>query len=43
MDSDGDGITDDKDACPQAAEDKDGFQDEDGCADLDNDKTASRT
>ena len=38
VDSDGDGITDDKDACPQAAEDKDGFQDEDGCPDLDNDQ-----
>jgi outer membrane protein OmpA-like peptidoglycan-associated protein len=37
-DTDGDGITDDKDACVNEAEDKDGFEDEDGCPDLDNDK-----
>ncbi len=36
-DSDGDGIADSADQCPSQAEDKDGFQDEDGCADLDND------
>jgi outer membrane protein OmpA-like peptidoglycan-associated protein len=36
-DSDGDGIPDDVDKCPNAAEDKDGFQDEDGCPDPDND------
>jgi OOP family OmpA-OmpF porin len=36
-DTDGDGIPDDKDQCPQTAEDKDGFQDEDGCPDPDND------
>jgi outer membrane protein OmpA-like peptidoglycan-associated protein/opacity protein-like surface antigen len=37
-DSDGDGILDANDKCPNAAEDKDGFEDEDGCPDLDNDK-----
>ena len=36
-DTDGDGIPDDKDKCPTEAEDKDGFQDEDGCPDPDND------
>jgi OmpA-OmpF porin, OOP family len=36
-DSDGDGIPDDIDRCPLDAEDKDGFQDEDGCPDADND------
>ena len=36
-DHDGDGIPDSVDACPDEAEDKDGFQDEDGCADVDND------
>jgi len=36
-DKDGDGIPDSVDACPEEAEDKDGFQDEDGCADPDND------
>ncbi len=36
-DSDGDGIPDSKDKCPKEAEDKDGFQDEDGCPDPDND------
>jgi outer membrane protein OmpA-like peptidoglycan-associated protein len=36
-DSDGDGITDDVDKCPTEAEDKDGFQDDDGCPDPDND------
>lgn len=38
LDSDGDGIPDDKDACPAEAEDKDGFEDSDGCPDLDNDQ-----
>ncbi len=36
-DRDGDGIDDDKDTCPDDPEDKDGFDDGDGCADLDND------
>ena len=36
-DSDKDGIDDDNDKCPNEAEDKDGFQDADGCPDLDND------
>ena len=36
-DSDGDGIPDDVDKCPNEPEDKDGFQDEDGCPDPDND------
>ncbi len=36
-DSDGDGLIDKKDACPDKAEDKDGFKDDDGCPDLDND------
>lgn len=36
-DADGDGIQDDLDMCPTEAEDMDGFEDEDGCPDLDND------
>ncbi len=36
-DSDGDAIPDDIDRCPLDPEDKDGFQDEDGCPDADND------
>ena len=36
-DRDKDGILDDDDGCPDAAEDKDGFEDSDGCPDLDND------
>ena len=36
-DADGDGILDNVDKCPHEAEDKDGFQDEDGCPDPDND------
>ena len=36
-DTDGDGIPDDLDRCPLDPEDKDGFQDEDGCPDPDND------
>jgi outer membrane protein OmpA-like peptidoglycan-associated protein len=36
-DSDGDGIPDGPDACPDEPEDSDGFQDDDGCPELDND------
>jgi OOP family OmpA-OmpF porin len=36
-DPDGDGIHGAADKCPNEPEDKDGFQDEDGCPDLDND------
>jgi len=36
-DKDGDGILDNVDQCPREPEDKDGFQDEDGCPDPDND------
>jgi outer membrane protein OmpA-like peptidoglycan-associated protein len=36
-DSDGDGIIDPRDRCRDQPEDKDGFQDEDGCPELDND------
>ena len=36
-DTDGDGILDKDDKCPNEPEDKDGFQDEDGCPDPDND------
>jgi outer membrane protein OmpA-like peptidoglycan-associated protein len=38
MDRDGDGIPDELDKCPDEPEDKDGFEDEDGCPDPDNDK-----
>jgi outer membrane protein OmpA-like peptidoglycan-associated protein len=37
-DRDHDGIRDDVDRCPDDPEDVDGFQDSDGCPDLDNDK-----
>ncbi len=37
-DHDGDGIIDVDDLCPYAEEDLDGFEDEDGCPDLDNDQ-----
>lgn len=37
IDTDGDGIIDELDACPLEPEDFDGFEDEDGCPDLDND------
>jgi OmpA-OmpF porin, OOP family len=37
-DRDGDGILDNVDKCPDRPEDKDGFEDEDGCPDPDNDK-----
>jgi OOP family OmpA-OmpF porin len=36
-DEDQDGIPDDVDQCPELAEDKDGFEDKDGCPDFDND------
>jgi outer membrane protein OmpA-like peptidoglycan-associated protein len=36
-DTDGDGIPDREDECPEAAEDVDGYEDEDGCPDRDND------
>jgi outer membrane protein OmpA-like peptidoglycan-associated protein len=36
-DTDGDGILDAQDRCPREAEDKDGFEDADGCIDRDND------
>jgi hypothetical protein len=38
IDIDQDGIADQSDQCPEQAEDKDGFQDEDGCLDVDNDQ-----
>ena len=38
VDSDGDGIPDAQDLCPNEPEDKDGFDDEDGCPDPDNDQ-----
>ncbi len=37
-DTDGDGIPDASDLCPKEPEDKDGFDDEDGCPDPDNDQ-----
>jgi len=37
-DRDGDGLLDPVDRCPTDAEDADGFEDEDGCPDLDNDR-----
>jgi hypothetical protein len=37
-DSDGDGIPNDVDRCPDDPEDRDGFQDQDGCPEPDNDK-----
>lgn len=37
-DSDGDGLVDKEDGCPQDAEDMDQFEDENGCPDLDNDQ-----
>jgi len=36
-DADGDGVPDDRDRCPDAKEDYDVFEDEDGCPDPDND------
>ena len=38
VDTDGDGIPDAQDLCPTEPEDKDGFDDEDGCPDPDNDQ-----
>ena len=37
-DKDGDGLLGDADKCPDEPEDKDGFEDKDGCPDPDNDK-----
>jgi hypothetical protein len=37
LDADGDGVGDQQDACPSEPEDRDGYQDEDGCPDVDND------
>ena len=37
-DRDSDGVPDENDACPQDAEDHDGFEDADGCPEEDNDK-----
>jgi outer membrane protein OmpA-like peptidoglycan-associated protein len=37
-DTDGDGLRDDVDECPEEAEDEDGFEDDDGCPELDNDE-----
>jgi len=36
-DTDGDGLLDDVDECPRLPEDKDGFEDQDGCPEDDND------
>lgn len=36
-DQDADGVPDEVDQCPELAEDKDGFEDSDGCPDFDND------
>jgi outer membrane protein OmpA-like peptidoglycan-associated protein len=37
-DSDDDGIPDSQDRCPDEPEDRDGFEDQDGCPDADNDR-----
>ena len=37
-DMDADGIPNDKDKCPSVPEDKDGFEDDDGCPEIDNDQ-----
>lgn len=37
-DPDGDGIASDKDKCPSVPEDRDGFEDDDGCPEIDNDQ-----
>lgn len=37
-DTDRDGVSNDKDECPDEAEDYDGFEDDDGCPDNDNDQ-----
>lgn len=36
-DQDGDGVANNNDRCPLLAEDRDGFEDDDGCPDMDND------
>jgi outer membrane protein OmpA-like peptidoglycan-associated protein len=36
-DDDGDGVGNEQDRCPNELEDRDGFEDDDGCPDLDND------
>jgi hypothetical protein len=41
-DRDGDGVPDGSDACASEAEDRDGYQDEDGCPDNDNDNDGIR-
>ncbi len=38
LDRDGDGVPDREDKCPDEPEDRDGFEDKDGCPDPDNDK-----
>jgi outer membrane protein OmpA-like peptidoglycan-associated protein len=38
VDSDGDGIDDGEDRCPQTPEDIDDFEDDDGCPEVDNDQ-----
>jgi len=38
LDRDGDGVPDREDKCPDEPEDRDGFEDKDGCPDTDNDK-----
>lgn len=37
-DEDGDGLVDKRDQCPSRAEDRDGFEDQDGCPDADHDQ-----
>ena len=41
-DRDGDGLSDEVDRCPDDPEDRDGFQDEDGCPEADNDQDGIR-
>ena len=41
-DRDGDGLLGSRDACPEQAEDRDSFQDQDGCPDPDNDADGVR-
>lgn len=41
-DADTDGIPDDRDRCVDSPEDRDGFADQDGCADLDDDRDGVR-